>query len=121
MSMEQSDLHEFDRSAPRNPANSGRGTPKSERAGRPECGYEDTKRGRPCGLPVAPGFERCPKHLDADPPEQDHSHQLAIAGASKADVSAERTRCPECNALVASMYLVDGSFVQCPECGHREA
>lgn len=53
--------------------------------------------------------------------EQDHSIQFAIATASKDDVEQrEVVRCPECNAPVSSMYLIDGELKLCPECGHRE-
>jgi len=120
MSTEQSDLDEFDRNGPRNPKNTGRGTPQSEQADRPECGFENTYDGTPCKLPVAPGCERCQTHLDADESnetdEQDHGYILSATIASADDVdTTDETRCGSCGHPIPAMYRP-----MCPECGHRE-
>lgn len=120
MSVNQSDLNEFDESGPRNPENSGKGTPLAKKAGREKCGEERTD-GEPCENPVLPGgYERCWRHLETGTDDQDVSYLLSAVKASENDVgTTEETRCPECNRPVPGMYLVSGEFRQCPECGHR--
>lgn len=116
MNTSQSSLEEYDADSPKNPANSGRGTPVAERAGRPECGYEDTGSGMPCTLPVVPGQTRCRKHLDDA--DQDHEFVSTAKTASGDDVSRpEETRCPRCHTPIPAMLLIGGEARAFPECG----
>lgn len=116
MSTNQSDLREFDSSSPKNPANSGRGTPVADRADRPRCGYEDTNNGSPCAFPVAPGQGRCHRHMEDSPrtDSQDVGPLLSAVKGSPSDVGeSDAVHCPNGHHIPA-MYRP-----MCPECGAR--